>query len=259
MGGVSLNGVGGGGSNAGGTNLFRDSITSASLLLEGVDPECVAWAHANSSGCRIALKDTAVNLTIPEGALNKTEELFCALLTEDKDRPQLRGKWKTTYEHKISCLAKEKTFHVSCFSVTYIGDMTCDTHRLCKNMNLHFYESLFPRWMKLQIDYMFPRTTQISSCAILTFWNINDVVGKIFFTLWRKKVFPVNLIFSFFVHARHIFCRRTNSPQSCYILWTQKRFIEETGHSQLSTLRSVKIWRLGCLFVPLWAGNAVQF
>lgn len=94
MGGVSLNGGNGGGSN-GGTNLFRDSITSASLLLEGVDPECVAWAHANSSGCRITLKDTAVNLTIPEGALNKTEELFCALLTEDKDRPQLRGKSNT--------------------------------------------------------------------------------------------------------------------------------------------------------------------
>ena len=79
---------------AGGTgegNLFRDSIASTSLLLEGLDPECVAWATANSSGCRITLKDSAINLTIPEGALSKSEELYCAILTEEKDRPPLSG------------------------------------------------------------------------------------------------------------------------------------------------------------------------
>ena len=97
MGGVNLNGGGSNAGGGGGTNLFRDSITSASLLLEGVDPECLAWAHANSSGCRITLKDTLCSLTIPEGALNKTEELFCALLTEDKDRPQLRGTYQLVY------------------------------------------------------------------------------------------------------------------------------------------------------------------
>lgn len=77
-----------------GGNIFRDSITSASLLLEGCDPDSVAWAPCNSNGCRVNLKDSGVNLTIPEGALSKTEEVFCAILTEDKDRPVLNGESK---------------------------------------------------------------------------------------------------------------------------------------------------------------------
>jgi len=72
-------------------SLFRDSINSASLLLEGVDPECVAWTQVSSSGCRLTMKDTAVSLTIPEGALAKSEEVFCAILTEERDRPKLHG------------------------------------------------------------------------------------------------------------------------------------------------------------------------
>jgi hypothetical protein len=77
--------------------LFRDSITSASLLLDGVDPECLVWAHANAAGCRVTLKDTGVNLTIPEGAIAKNEEIFCAILREDKYRPQLSGTRTNTF------------------------------------------------------------------------------------------------------------------------------------------------------------------
>lgn len=90
----SISGGGGGGSSGGGgANLFRDSITSTSLLLETCDPDCISWAHANSSGCRVTVKDTLVNLTIPEGSLAKTEEVFCAILTDEKDRPHLAGEF----------------------------------------------------------------------------------------------------------------------------------------------------------------------
>ncbi|OXA43430.1 Netrin receptor UNC5C [Folsomia candida] len=99
----SISGGGGGGSSGGGgANLFRDSITSTSLLLETCDPDCISWAHANSSGCRVTVKDTLVNLTIPEGSLAKTEEVFCAILTDEKDRPHLAD-GQTLLSPVISC------------------------------------------------------------------------------------------------------------------------------------------------------------
>ncbi len=70
-----------------GANLFRDSIASTTFLLDGLDPECLTWASGTPTGCRLTLKDSAINLTIPEGALSAPEELYCALITDEKDRP----------------------------------------------------------------------------------------------------------------------------------------------------------------------------
>jgi len=74
------------------TNPFRDSMTSTTFLLDGLDPECLTWAAADAAGCRLTLKDSAINLTIPEGALDTPEELYCAILSDEKDRPTLSGK-----------------------------------------------------------------------------------------------------------------------------------------------------------------------
>jgi netrin receptor unc-5 len=104
-----MGGVSSGGALASNNNLFsRDSITSASLLLEeGCDPECVSFCSATPTGCRVTLKDTGINLTIPEGALCKTEEVFCAILTEEKDRPLLNG--------ELSFLSQFASFYLSHF------------------------------------------------------------------------------------------------------------------------------------------------
>jgi len=77
--------------DASGTS-FRDSITSAGGMLDGVDPDCVMWAAATSSGCRLSIKEAAISLTIPEGALSSSEDVYCAILADDKDRPHLTGK-----------------------------------------------------------------------------------------------------------------------------------------------------------------------
>jgi len=74
------------------TNIpCRDSLTSTGSLLDGVDPDFVLWATASSPGCRVSIKDSLVSLTIPEGALNSSQDVFCAVISEDKDRPILNG------------------------------------------------------------------------------------------------------------------------------------------------------------------------
>ena len=93
-----------------GTNLFRDSIASTTFLLDGLDPECLTWASGNAAGCRLTLKDSAINLTIPEGALSSPEELYCAVLTDEKDRPPLNG---TTYtQNRLFSLTQSPKVHI---------------------------------------------------------------------------------------------------------------------------------------------------
>ncbi|CAG7717935.1 unnamed protein product, partial [Allacma fusca] len=50
----------------------------------------------------VTLKDAAINLTVPEGALSKSEELYVALLTEEKNRPPLND-GQTLLSPVISC------------------------------------------------------------------------------------------------------------------------------------------------------------
>ena len=62
----------------------------------------MAWTQVSSSGCRLTMKDAAVSLTIPEGALAKSEEVFCAILREERDRPKLHD-GQTLLSPILSC------------------------------------------------------------------------------------------------------------------------------------------------------------
>ncbi|KAK2720439.1 netrin receptor UNC5C-like isoform X1 [Artemia franciscana] len=63
-----------------------------------------AWGSVTSAGARIELHDYGIALTIPEGALsnNRTEDMYLALLADDRDRPRLDRK-QTLLSPLISC------------------------------------------------------------------------------------------------------------------------------------------------------------
>lgn len=50
------------------------------------------------SGTRLSLPESGTSLTIPEGALPKgvKEQVYLAVLREDRHRPKLRGLWTLT-------------------------------------------------------------------------------------------------------------------------------------------------------------------
>ncbi|XP_076327853.1 netrin receptor UNC5C-like isoform X3 [Tachypleus tridentatus] len=71
----------------------RNSVASA-VLPPGVDIECLAWKVVTKAGARISLPHSGITVTVPKGAIKKgaKEEVYVALLREDKDRPRLTEK-----------------------------------------------------------------------------------------------------------------------------------------------------------------------
>ncbi|XP_068082848.1 netrin receptor UNC5C isoform X3 [Anabrus simplex] len=65
--------------------------TPPASLLPGIDPECIASATVTSAGARLSLPESGISLSVPEGALsrNQKEEVFVAVLREDRHRPKL--------------------------------------------------------------------------------------------------------------------------------------------------------------------------
>ena len=53
----------------------------------------MGWGRISGIGGRIALPQAGVSLTVPSGAIDKghQEDMYIAVLTEDKDRPKLKG------------------------------------------------------------------------------------------------------------------------------------------------------------------------
>lgn len=64
------------------------------MPVRGLDADCVASATIGSGGGRICLPDSGVFLTVPEGAIprNRKEDLYIAVLRDDRHRPKLTGK-----------------------------------------------------------------------------------------------------------------------------------------------------------------------
>ena len=64
-------------------------------LSYAVDPRYIVWATATSAGCRLSLKEAAINLTIPEGSLSNSgssggvENIYCGLITKERNLPSL--------------------------------------------------------------------------------------------------------------------------------------------------------------------------
>lgn len=62
-----------------------------STVPTGLDPDCFASAIATSAGCRLVVPGSGVALNVPEGSLTRgqKEEMFVAILREDRHRPKL--------------------------------------------------------------------------------------------------------------------------------------------------------------------------
>jgi leucine-rich repeat transmembrane protein FLRT len=62
-------------------------------LITGVDPECIVSATVTSAGTRLSLPESGISLSVPEGALARghKEDVFIAVLREDRHRPKLSG------------------------------------------------------------------------------------------------------------------------------------------------------------------------
>ena len=56
-----------------------------------INPDTFTFAEVSHSGNSIGMPELGVHMVIPEGALDKgyTEEIFLAVMTEDRDRPRL--------------------------------------------------------------------------------------------------------------------------------------------------------------------------
>ncbi|XP_022237682.1 netrin receptor UNC5C-like isoform X2 [Limulus polyphemus] len=71
----------------------RNSVTSA-ILPPNLDIECIAWKIVTKAGARITVPDSGITVTIPKRAMKAgaKEEIYVAVLREDKDRPRLTDK-----------------------------------------------------------------------------------------------------------------------------------------------------------------------
>lgn len=65
-----------------------------SAIPSGLDQGCCASTIATSSGCRLVVPGAGVALNVPEGSLTRgqKEEVFIAVLREDRHRPKLSEK-----------------------------------------------------------------------------------------------------------------------------------------------------------------------
>ena len=57
----------------------------------GINPDTFTFSEVSHYGSSLAMPELGVHMAIPEGALDKgyTEEVFLAVMTEDRDRPRL--------------------------------------------------------------------------------------------------------------------------------------------------------------------------
>uniref|UniRef100_A0A0K8TDJ2 Netrin receptor UNC5 n=1 Tax=Lygus hesperus TaxID=30085 RepID=A0A0K8TDJ2_LYGHE len=64
---------------------------SKCVPVRGLDSDCVAWVTMSTAGGRLALPDSGVSLTIPEGAIprGQKEDIYIAVLRDDRHRPKL--------------------------------------------------------------------------------------------------------------------------------------------------------------------------
>jgi leucine-rich repeat transmembrane protein FLRT len=67
--------------------------TPPSSVIAGVDPECTVSAAVTSAGARLSIPESGISFTVPEGALarGQREDVFVAVLREDRHRPKLSG------------------------------------------------------------------------------------------------------------------------------------------------------------------------
>ncbi|XP_076327168.1 netrin receptor UNC5C-like isoform X2 [Tachypleus tridentatus] len=74
--------------------ITNGKSTISFLLPPGVDTECLSWKVVTRAGARISLPHLGIVVTAPKGAVKKgtKEEIYVALLREDKDRPKLSDK-----------------------------------------------------------------------------------------------------------------------------------------------------------------------
>ena len=63
-------------------------------MTKGLEPECLAKGSVGHAGTRLVLPSAGVSLSIPEGALGRTEKrrAFVAVLRADRERAPLPGK-----------------------------------------------------------------------------------------------------------------------------------------------------------------------
>lgn len=75
-----------------------------STIPAGLDPDCCVSTIATSSGCRLSIPGSGVTLTVPEGSLTRgqKEEVFVAVLREDRHRPKLTEK-QTLLSPVVTC------------------------------------------------------------------------------------------------------------------------------------------------------------
>lgn len=74
------------------------SCKSCSSICGLGDTDSVTSGPVTFSGTRLSLPESGTSLTIPEGALPKgfKEQVYLAVLREDRHRPKLRGLWTFT-------------------------------------------------------------------------------------------------------------------------------------------------------------------
>lgn len=72
------------------------NVASESVRLPKLEAGNVARAAVNTRGALLVLPDSGISMSVPEGAVPKThrEELYLAVLNEDRFRPRLPGKCK---------------------------------------------------------------------------------------------------------------------------------------------------------------------
>ncbi|XP_076368264.1 netrin receptor UNC5B-like isoform X5 [Tachypleus tridentatus] len=100
----------GGGSGSRANSLFRPEtsvgknyVTSVTLP-PNLDIECIAWKMVTKAGARITVPDSGITMTVPKGSIKggAKEEIYVAVLRDDKDRPRLTDK-QTLLSPVIQC------------------------------------------------------------------------------------------------------------------------------------------------------------
>ncbi|GAB6028496.1 unc-5 [Chamberlinius hualienensis] len=71
----------------------RQSLVS-SVLPPNIDIECITWRNISKSGGRLSIADCGICLAVPQGSIKRgtSEEIFLAILRDDRDRPRLSDK-----------------------------------------------------------------------------------------------------------------------------------------------------------------------
>ncbi|XP_076368268.1 netrin receptor UNC5C-like isoform X8 [Tachypleus tridentatus] len=85
------------------TSVGKNYVTSVTLP-PNLDIECIAWKMVTKAGARITVPDSGITMTVPKGSIKggAKEEIYVAVLRDDKDRPRLTDK-QTLLSPVIQC------------------------------------------------------------------------------------------------------------------------------------------------------------